>query len=341
MPRKNLYKPNDKIIIDLPQYDIRKGVAKVVKFYDGIYEIKLSKEIYDHNGKVRTILFLPKVLVHTNSKPQPKKKKRVPRTKNKRKLLLENPDPENIAYVHKYMDGPFAGQVREVPITKESKREDRVCPECGKEFPNSHPAALRQHIYRSHTKEGGYEVWGKKAKARWKKIKDSRGKTRGTPGNNNPLLWTTFNCTKCGMPKQIKIAEYEVRKKKSKSGDLYCSKECFETDIGFKAIRDKLFQQAILDAEFKCQHCSYDKSFDMYFIKASKNADFKNDITNVIVLCKNCRDLWETGEATVDAVSKSLIMVEEDGESTIDDYSIDMDDILSQIGDVDDNFKDE
>ena len=69
--RKNKYKIGDKVIIDLPQYDEKRCVAKVLGLRDNIYEIMLYKEVLDQDGKIKKILFLPKNLVHKNSKIQP------------------------------------------------------------------------------------------------------------------------------------------------------------------------------------------------------------------------------------------------------------------------------
>ena len=334
------YKPGSKIIIDLPQYNIEKGIAKIISYTSGIYEVKISKEVVDHEGNIKTILFLPEMLVHKNSKikykPKPKKKGKY---KNK-STLLENPDPENIAYVHKYTQGDREGQTRVVPIGKAHQREDRVCPECGKEFPNSVPHALGQHIFRMHTKEGKYPAWGKEAKKRWANKKRQRGKTKGQPGTRSPTTWTTFNCAACGKQKEIRIVELKRRKKGSKSGNIYCSRKCSSAITTANEVKTKLLQQAIIEAEYKCSNCKYELNFDMYYIKTLKQVGYSVSLENVIVLCKNCRELWETGEATVDPIGKCLIMKEDENEEK-EGYSIDMDKILEEIGDVDELLEDE
>ena len=332
--RTHRYEKGDIIVIDLPQYDVFRVTATIISFYNDIYEIRLSREVYDQDNNIKTVLFLHKNIVNKNSKKKPKKKKRKPRAWKKPKLLLENPDPENIAFVHKYIGGPFAGETRTIPITEHSKREDRTCPDCGKEFPNSHPNALRQHIFRMHNKSGKYDTWGKDAKKRWKKARVARTRTKALPGNRSPLLWTTYSCATCGIENEIRIREYEKRKAKSISGKLYCCQKCCNKDIQITEIREKLLQQAILDSNFQCVNCGYSLSFDMYYIKETREVGFSTTLENTIVLCKNCRDLWKTGQARIDPETKSLVMIGQD-DDIANDYSIDMDEILREIGDVD------
>jgi hypothetical protein len=335
--KKYRYRIGIKIIINLPQYSKTKMVAKVVNFYNDIYELKLYKEVLDPNGNIKTVLFLPKSVVHKNSKSQPAPRKRKPLTQHKYSMVLENPDPDKIAYAYKYKTGKFAGEVREIAKTELNKREDRVCEFCQKEFPNSHPAALRQHIYRMHTEEGKYETWGKDARKRRERAK-RRKESKTRSGNFNTVNITKFNCAFCGTEKEIKTSKYRARMKRSKTKKLYCSLECVNKDRSVKGIKSQLFHDAVSDAGYKCQNCEYDLNYDYYYIKAFTEVGFKNDLSNIVVLCKNCKELWKIGDATIDPETKKLVMKNE--ESEIDDFTIDMDEVLSEIGDVDDLLED-
>lgn len=216
--------------------------------------------------------------------------------------------------------------------TKESdklERKERICPECGKVFFGP-IQSLQQHIFRVHTEKGkNISTWSEKTKKRWDRKKE------GSPlkGRRFVSSWTSFECSHCGKKKEIRKGMLAAKKKRNKKNLMFCCNKCRLEYNTFRHDKNNLLQDSLLRADFKCEHCNYDKVVNMYYIVAVGKKGYEYSINNTIILCANCRVLWKSKQAAIDKQTRTFYELED--VDVIKDYNIDTDKIFEMIEEID------